>query len=207
MTNYPVLAAALALVFAGACPAAGSPASKPAAAKPAPTSGNTSVTHYRQTPGATLTFGFDQAGAVNHGSFGQFSTLLSYDEKNPAAGSLEVTVQVASLDTQDKDRNDTLASAELLDTKQYPTARYTAGSFARSADGALQAVGKLTLRGVTRDLRVPLDIRKTATGLEISGEVTLKRLDYGIGQGEWKSTEWVGDEVKLQYKVPMVATP
>jgi polyisoprenoid-binding protein YceI len=36
-----------------------------------------------------------------------------------------------------------------------------------------------------------------------AGEVTIKRLDYGVGQGEWQSTEWVGDEVKLQYKVSM----
>jgi polyisoprenoid-binding protein YceI len=65
-------------------------------------------------------------------------------------------------------------------------------------------VGKLTLRGVTRELRVPLTIRKVGAGLEISGEVTVRRLDYGVGQGEWKSTEWVGNDVKLQYKVPLV---
>ena len=204
MTNYPALATALAVLFAGASSAAAPPASKPAVAKPAAAATSAPAAHYRQAPGATLTFTFDQAGAQNRGSFGQFTTLLSYDEKNPAAGSLDVTVQMASLDTQDKDRNDTLASAELLDTKQYPTARYTAASFSRSADGGLQAVGKLTLRGVTRDLRVPLAIRRTGAGLEISGEVTLKRLDYGVGQGEWKSTEWVGDDVKLQYKVPLV---
>ena len=78
-----------------------------------------------------------------------------------------------------------------------------ADSLAKRADGGLEAVGKLTLRGVTRDLRLPLTIRESAGGLEISGETTIKRLDYGVGQGEWKSTEWVGDEVKLQYKVPL----
>ena len=41
-------------------------------------------------------------------------------------------------------------------------------------------------------------------GCELSGEVTIKRLDFGVGQGEWQSTEWVGNEVKLQYKVPLV---
>ncbi|HET9864707.1 MAG TPA: YceI family protein [Steroidobacteraceae bacterium] len=200
MTNYPVLAA-LAALLAGATPAA-SPAAPPA---PAGTAAAAAAgTPYRQAPGASLTFTFDQAGAENRGSFGQFTTVLVYDEKNPTAGSLEVTVQMASLDTQDKDRNETLAGEDLLDTKKFPTARYTAGSFAKRADGTLEAVGKLTLRGVTRDLRVPLTIRKTGTGLEISGEVTVRRLDYGVGQGEWKSTEWVGNDVRLQYKVPMM---
>ena len=77
-------------------------------------------------------------------------------------------------------------------------------SFAKRADGGLEAVGKLTLRGVTRDLRLPLKIIRTATGLELSGETAIKRLDYGVGQGEWKSTESVGDEVKLQYKVSLI---
>ena len=129
---------------------------------------------------------------------------MDYDPRNPAAGSLEVTVHVASLDTQDKDRNDMIAGADLLDVKKYPTATYVAKSFARTAAGGLEAVGKLTLRGVTRDLRVPLTLRATANGYELSGEVTLKRLDFGVGQGELQSTEWVGNEVTLQYKVPLV---
>jgi polyisoprenoid-binding protein YceI len=114
-----------------------------------------------------------------------------------------VTVQTASLDTQDKDRNDLLAGADLFDVKRYPTAQYLANSFAKRADGQLEAVGKLTLRGVTKDLRVPLAIHETANGVEISGAVTLKRLDFGVGQGDWQSTEGVGNDVKLQYKVPL----
>jgi polyisoprenoid-binding protein YceI len=199
MTNYCVLVASVVLF---AAPVRAGSSASPAAAKPAAT--GAAATHYRQAPGGSLAFTFDQAGAENRGSFGQFATVLVYDEKNPTAGSLEVTVQMASLDTQDKDRNDTLAGEELLDAKKYPTARYTASSLAKRADGALEAVGKLTLRGVTRELRVPLNIRKAGAGLEISGEVTVRRLDYGVGQGEWKSTEWVGNDVKLQYKVPLV---
>jgi hypothetical protein len=34
--------------------------------------------------------------------------------------------------------------------------------------------------------------------------VVIQRLDFGVGQGEWKSTEWVGDDVKLHYDVPLV---
>jgi polyisoprenoid-binding protein YceI len=193
MTNYLVASILVAVSFAGASPAA-TPAPTPAGAA-----------HYTQAPGAgSLTFTFMQAGAENHGSFRQFATELDYDAKNPAAGSLRVTVQTASLDTQDKDRNDALGGPDLFDVKKYPTAQYVAGSFVKRADGKLEAVGKLTLRGVTKELRVPLTIRETAEGVELSGELTLRRLDFGVGQGEWQSTEMVGDDVKLQYKVPLV---
>lgn len=216
MTNYLSLLTATAVLFAGACPAAGTPAPAPAPvpARPAAPSGAANATgatpaaegaaHFTQAPGTgSLTFSFLQAGAENHGSFGQFSTELTYDPRNPATGTLEVTVQMSSLETQDKDRNDTLAGPDLFDTKKYPTARYVASSFVKSGAG-LEAVGKLTLRGVTRHLRIPLNLRAAGSDYELSGEVTIKRLDYGIGQGEWQSTEWVGNEVKLQYKVPLV---
>lgn len=192
MTNYLAMLAAAA-AFAGACCAAEPPAGAAG-----------SALRYTQAPGTgSLTFSFMQAGAENKGSFRQFTTELVYDPKSPAAGSLEVTVQTASLDTQDQDRNDTLAGVDLFDVKKYPTARYVASSFARRADGQLEAVGKLTLRGVTKELRVPLKLRATGNGYELSGEVTLKRLDFGVGQGEWRSTEWVGNEVKLQYQVSL----
>ncbi len=211
MTNYlaPLWAAVL-FAAAGSSPAsaAAPPAGKPAsgasvAAAPAGTSSNATAPRFTQAPGGSLTFSFMQGGAESHGSFRQFTTELGYDEKNPAAGSLEVTVQIASLDTQDKDRDETLAGADLFDSKKYPTAQYVASSLAKRADGGLEAVGKLTLRGVTRDLRVPLRIQNSAGGVELSGEVTIKRLDFGVGQGEWKSTEMAGDDVKLQYKVPL----
>src|SRR5690348_10111020 len=131
MTNYLILLAA-ALVSTGAVVAAQSPAAQSPPAKPAPAS--SAGTHFTQAPGAgNLTFSFMQAGAENQGSFRKFSTTLVYDEKNPASGSLEVTVNTTSLDTQDKDRNDTLASAELLDTAKYPTARYVANQLAQVA--------------------------------------------------------------------------
>jgi polyisoprenoid-binding protein YceI len=209
MTNYLTALTAVAALGAAACSAAATPApAKPAAipaARPAAPAGPGAggVAHYVQAPaGSKLTFSFMQAGAENQGEFKQFATELNYDEKNLAASSLKVTVQAGSFDTQDKDRNDTLAGPELLDTKKFPTAQFTASSLTRGAKG-IEAAGKLTLHGVTKALTVPLAIRTTAAGAEISGEATIRRLDYGVGQGDWKTTEWVGDEVKLHYKVAL----
>jgi polyisoprenoid-binding protein YceI len=184
MTNYLGALACAALISISAN------AAGPAAALP----------HFAQS-GGTLEFTFDQAGAASKGSFKKFATTLDYDEKNPAGGKLNVTVQIGSLDTQDKDRNDLLVGTDLFDAPKYPTATYT-GTLARAGAG-LEAVGKLTIRGVAKDVRLPLTIRPTASGLDLSGEVKIKRLDFGVGQGEWKSTESVGDVVTITYKVAL----
>ena len=207
MTNYLVALTAAAALLAGACSAAETPAApaKLATAQSATSSAAVAALRYVQAAaGSSLVFTFDQAGAASKGSFGRFTTELGYDEKNLAAGSLKVVVQVASVDTEDKDRNETLLGTDLFDAQKFPTAQYVAASFAKRADGTLEAVGKLTLRGVSHDLRLPLKIVPNATGLELSGAAAIKRLDYGVGQGEWKATDSVGDEVKLQYKVSLV---
>lgn len=215
MTNYFALLTAVAALGAAACSAAETPApaklaqtpadkpaGKPVAAPTATATAPPGLPHYVQAAGSKLTFSFTQAGAENQGEFKQFATELYYDEKNLAASSLKVTVQTGSLDTQDKDRNDMIAGPELLDPKKFPTAQFAAGSLGKGAKG-IEAAGKLTLHGVTKELRLPLTIKTTASGVEISGEATIKRLDFGVGQGDLKTTEWVGDEVKLQYKVAL----
>jgi polyisoprenoid-binding protein YceI len=210
MTNYITVAAASILLASSAI--AAEPASKPATpAKPAPakagaptgTTGIANVPRYVQVAaGSSLAFEFNQAGAQSNGGFRQFATELAYDEKNLAASTMKVTVQIGSLDTQDEERDTSLKSADLFDAAKFPTATYTARSLDKAPNGVV-AMGRLTLRGVSKDLRVPLTIRATPAGLELSGETTIKRLDYGVGQGEWASTEWVGDDVKLTYKVAL----
>ena len=76
---------------------------------------------------------------------------------------------------------------------------------------AFQKLEAKLAQSIRRVLVVEDDVRQrnsvtqllAADGVEISGETTIKRLDYGVGQGDWKSTEWVGDEVKLRYRVPL----
>jgi polyisoprenoid-binding protein YceI len=213
MTNYFSALVLTALIGGTACaddkssaaaqPAAVKPAAGPAAvspAKPAPAPVAGAVAHYVQAAGSSLGFTFEQAGAQTRGVFKQFATTFDYDANNLAASKLDVKVQIGSLDTQDKDRDSTLASADLFDTQKYPTATYSAGSLVKGANG-VEAVGKLTIRNVSKDLRVPLTIKSAGAALELSGTVTIKRLDYGVGQGEWQSTDSVGDAVKLAYKV------
>jgi polyisoprenoid-binding protein YceI len=202
MTNYRSALVLAALIGGAACADDKTPpAAKPAATKPATAAPTAAApAHYVQAAGSNLGFSFEQAGAQGTGAFKQFATKFDYDPGNLAASTLQVTVQIGSLDTQDKDRDSTLASADLFDAKKYPTATYSASSLAKGANG-VEAVGKLTIRNVTKDLRVPLTIKPAGAGLELSGAVTIKRLDYGVGQGEWQATDSVGDPVKLTYKV------
>ena len=157
---------------------------------------------------STLEYSFVQAGAKNSGTFKKYSVTLDFSADNLSSSKLDVLIDMGSLDTGDKERDDTLRGADLFDIAKFPQARFTSTQIVKTASG-YDAVGKLTLRGVARDIHVPFTLRTaTEQGKAVSylaGKTTLKRLDFAVGQGDWKSTEWVSDEAGVTYAVRLTA--
>ncbi len=161
--------------------------------------------HYTLDPAKSqLEYTFVQAGAQNKGTFRKLSTTLDFAADNLAASKLDVVVDMSSLDTGDKERDDTLRGSDLFNVAKYSQSRFTSTQIVKTANG-YDAVGKLTLRGVSRDIHVPFTLRTaTEQGKAVgylTGQTTIKRLDFGVGQGDWKSTEWVSDAVTISYSV------
>jgi polyisoprenoid-binding protein YceI len=117
-----------------------------------------------------------------------------------------VQIDLNSVDTLDKDRDKTMRGFDIFDTAHFPTAHYVASGFTKTATG-YSAAGTLTLHGVTKP--VPVEFRFVATPgtATLDGMAKLKRLDFGVGQGDWKSTEWVGDEVKVAFSLVLKPKP
>jgi cytochrome b561/polyisoprenoid-binding protein YceI len=151
---------------------------------------------------SSLTYAFTQAGGQNQGRFNAFAVTF-----DPAAGRLEVQIDMRSFDTGDAQRNSILGGKDFFDVAQYPQARFIASRIEKTPTG-YEALGSLTLRGMTRSLNIPFAWRTaTVQGHTVgylSGETTLRRLDFGVGQGQWKSTEWVGNEVTVRYSLELL---
>jgi polyisoprenoid-binding protein YceI len=158
---------------------------------------------------STLEFGFVQAGAQNKGRFPKDTVNFSFADDSLAASHLDVTVDIAALDTGDKERDDTLREPDLFDVAKFPQARFTATQITKTATGSYEASGSFVLRGVTHALRVPFTLKSaTEQGkpvLYMMGKTLIRRLDFGVGQGDWKSTEWVGNEVTITFNLRLIA--
>jgi len=172
-------------------------------------SGAGSPLHYLSDAAkSSLEFSFTQAGARNQGRFKSFPVVFDFAPDDLAGSRLEVSVEMNSLDTGDQERDDNLRDTDLFAVKQYPQAHYSATQFTKTASG-YEALGKLTLRGVTRELRVPFTFRTASeNGASVgymSGKTAIRRLDFGVGQGDWKSTEWVGNDVGISFNVRLTS--
>jgi polyisoprenoid-binding protein YceI len=84
------------------------------------------------------------------GAFKKFDATIAYDAANPATSKFDVNVDLASADTGNGDRDDSLKGGDFFDVKKTPKAHFVTESFAKAADGGVEAKGSLTLRGQTR---------------------------------------------------------
>jgi len=157
---------------------------------------------------STLEFTFLQAGAKDTGRFPRFTVTLDCTGADPAGGRLEVTIDVAALDTGDQERDETLRSDELFAVTKFPQAHFLATRIVKTA-GGYEAEGALTIRGVTRETRVPFTFRAATEGGTgvgyLAGKTVVRRLDFGVGQGDWKATDQAGNEVTVAFTLRLTS--
>ena len=166
------------------------------------------ATHFAADPAkSSLQFSFVQAGAQNSGKFSKFPVTLDGAADGSAVSKLEVTVDMTTMDSGDKERDDTLRGPDLFSVTKFPQAHFVATQITKTASG-FDALGKLTIRDVTRDQHVTFTLRSVNEqghpAVYLVGKTTVHRLDFGVGQGDWKSTEWVGADVTVSYSVRLV---
>jgi polyisoprenoid-binding protein YceI len=148
---------------------------------------------------STLRFVGKQAGAPFTGNFENFSADIRFDPNDLADSRFNVTIEMKSVNSKDKERDDTLRGGDLFAVQRYPEAIYRADRFADQGGGRFTALGTLTLRDETRDTPVDFTFQPSTEGVWLKGTATLKRLDFGVGQGEWKDTQWVSNDVRVEF--------
>jgi polyisoprenoid-binding protein YceI len=151
-------------------------------------------------PASKLEFVGVQAGADFKGVFHKFTASVDFAPDALADSHIDVQIDMNSVDSQDKDRDKTIHGSDVFDVAHFPTAHYVTKSITKTASG-YSALGSLTMHGVTKDVPIDFQFAAAGTGAKLDGTAKLKRLDFGIGQGDWKSTEWVADLVKVNFSL------
>jgi polyisoprenoid-binding protein YceI len=141
-----------------------------------------------------------QAGADFKGVFHKFTANVDFAPDALAGSRIDVQIDMNSVDSMDKDRDTTMRGKDIFDVAHNPTAHYLTKTITKTATG-YSAVGSLTLRGVTKDVPIDFQFAPAAAGAKLTGTAKLNRLDFGVGQGDWKSTENVGDGVKINFSL------
>ena len=155
---------------------------------------------YVQAPGSSLVFASKYDGEVFTGKFVSFTTTLSFDPAKLATSKLEVVIPLAGTSTGNGDRDSTLSGADFFNVAKFAQARYTATKFRSLGGNQYAADGNLSLRGVSKPVTLTFTWTPGAQPV-LSGKATVKRLDFGVGTGDWADTKTIPNEVAVSTKV------
>lgn len=122
-----------------------------------------------------------------YGRFNDFKATLVYDEADPAAGSFELEVQTASVDTGTTRRDDHLRSPDFFNVKQFPVLTFESTAVKPLGEGRFEVTGDLTILGTTRPVTGEARLigtgkhpRSNAPMVGFETELTIKRSDFGM---------------------------
>ncbi len=153
---------------------------------------------------SSIGFTGTQTGASFTGHFSSFTASIDFDPANPTGGHVSVKINTCSAATGDPQRDSAMPGADWFNCAAMPSATYSATSFKALGTGKFEAIGSLTIRGITKPLNLPFTLVQTGKTATATSEVTLIRTDYGVGQGAWSSGQWVGLNVTVN--IVLVAT-
>ena len=144
---------------------------------------------------------FKQMGVPVEAKFTRFSAQVSFDQAKPQEGKASVEIDIPSFDLGDPDYNREVQKKEWFNGSQFPKASFVSTRIQAAAPGKLEVSGKLTIKGKSADVSFPLSVKKEGDQQVFEGSVPIKRLAFGIGEGEWKDTSIVADEVVIKFRV------
>jgi polyisoprenoid-binding protein YceI len=120
------------------------------------------------------------------GTMGGMKGTVTYDPKDPSKDSVEATLDVNTLSTGTKNRDDQVKE-DFFEVKKFPTITFQSTKVTAASDGGLSVTGNLTIKGVTRQVVLAVDapspVVKDAQGrskMGISATTKISRKDYGI---------------------------
>jgi polyisoprenoid-binding protein YceI len=158
--------------------------------------GATATPNWSMQPGSSLGFASTMQGEAFTGRFARFSPQIRFDPAQLAGARFDVVIDLASVDTKNSERDEGLRSMEFFNTKVQSKARYVATKFRALGGGRFVADGTLTLNGHSK--AVPLAFTWTGGAKPVlAGSATVKRLDFGVGTGDWEDTGVLPNDVKV----------
>jgi cytochrome b561/polyisoprenoid-binding protein YceI len=180
-----------------AAPAAA--AQTPSAA--APPAAPTAPVAWKVAPGSTLSFQTAWSGDPVQGRFNSWTADILFGPDALDKSKVTVTIDMTSAKTGDEQRDGSLPAPDWFDAATHPKAVFTATRFEKKGEGAYVAHGTLDLRGVKKPLDLPFKVKIVGDKAQMSGETSLDRTLFGVGQGEFAGTEQVPAKVTVRVRL------
>lgn len=142
-----------------------------------------------------------QMGVPVEGKFKRWDAQLAFDPKKPEAGKVSFSIETGSASFGSAETDAEVPKAEWFNVAKFPKASFQSTAMKGLGGGKFEVTGKLAIKGAQRDVVVPVAITQAGGNTTASGQFTLKRLDFKIGEGDWADTSMVANDVVVKFKL------
>ena len=153
--------------------------------------------------GSEIGFTTRQMGVPVDGKFGKFSAQVTLDPRQPASGSVAFTIDTTTARFGSAEIDAEIPKAIWLDSKRFAQASFQSSAIKASGPGRFEVAGKLTIKGQTRDVVVPVTLTQAGATSTASGQFVIKRLDFKVGEAEWTDTSLLANDVTVRFKLAL----
>ena len=148
-----------------------------------------------------IAFTSKQMGVPVDGKFRKFDAQVAFDPKQPETAKIGFTIDLASASLGAAETEAELAKPDWFNTKAFPQATFQSTAVKALGGGKFEVSGKLAIKAVGQDVVVPVTLVQAGANTTASGVFGIKRLDFRIGDGDWKDTSMVADAVQVKFKL------
>jgi polyisoprenoid-binding protein YceI len=144
-------------------------------------------------------------GVPVEGKFTKFTAQVALDPKAPAAGSVGFSIDTGSARFGSAELDAEVPKPTWLNVPKFPQATFQSTSIKAAGADKFEVAGKLSIKGASRDIMVPVLVVQTGSGAALAstatGSFTLKRLDFKVGEAEWADTSLLGNDIVVKFKL------
>jgi polyisoprenoid-binding protein YceI len=147
-----------------------------------------------------IVFVSKQMGVPVEGRFQKFNAKIVFTPSKPDQANIAFTVDMTSATLGVKETDAELPKAEWFNTAKFAQASFQSTSVKALGAGKFEVAGKLSIKGATQTVLVPVTLTQAGANTTAVGAFALKRLAFKIGDNEWSDTSMVADDVQVKFK-------
>lgn len=154
-----------------------------------------------------IVFTSTQMGVPVEGRFTRFDARITLDPKQPATGSVAFTIDTDSATLGIAETDAELGKPNWFDTAKFAQATFTSSGVKGLGRGRFEVAGTLSIKGSAQAVIVPVTVVQTGATSIATGNFTIKRLAWRIGEAEWADTALVANDVNVRFKLTLTGLP
>jgi len=148
-----------------------------------------------------IAFVYRQMNVPMEGQFKRFTGQLSFDPTRLELARAQLDIELASFDSGAADADEEVRGKLWFNTREFPRAQFLATSVRSVGAQRFEISGKLSMKGRTRDLVLPVSLRQEGALGVFEGSAAINRADFGIGEGVWADYGTVANAVQIRFQL------